>query len=251
MANRIATLRDWKSPVLDSQSRNSLIINCISCYDSHVLTDRNRCNPQIHGCDSNSITLKVLEYLGCREVERKNLRAREVLQNLFESSIPSDNLLRAIRLFNILCPTCNNLVKRDDGCVHVRITNYCNSFENVSAVFAPVALQDAKVIRVENKHQPYSSFRISVCRSSRPNRRISAKSGSSLNEPSILAIHPGFFAARSILLDCESLRRVTSFSNCSSRSSTVAIYISKESNKTRRSIVPCSSSKGKGRKDAI
>jgi hypothetical protein len=177
MANRIATLRDWKSPVLDSQSRNSLIINCISCYDSHVLTDRNRCNPQIHGCDSNSITL--------------------------------------------------------------------------SAVFAPVALQDAKVIRVENKHQPYSSFRISVCRSSRPNRRISAKSGSSLNEPSILAIHPGFFAERSILLDCESLRRVTSFSNCSSRSSTVAIYISQESNKTPRSTVPCSSSRGKGRKDAI
>src|SRR5690606_24661603 len=136
--------------------------------------------------------------------------------------------------------------------IYIRIADLCNSFENVTAGgFVPWTLQDTKMIRVENEHRLYSSFRISAFRSSRPSRRISAKSGSSLNEPSILEIQPGFFAARSILPDCESLRRFTSLSNRSSLSSTVAIRISHVSLKTLHLIVPCDTSKRKGRIDAI
>lgn len=251
MTSDNSTSRDGSGPVLKSQSRNTRVINCIASYNSHLLTNCDRCDSKIHRRYTNLCSPEIFKHLRSGETEWKNLRARKVLQNLFETGIACDDLLRIIRLFHKFCLTSNNLVKRDDRCEHVRIAGICNSLEHITAGIVPWTLQDTKVISVEDVHRPYSSFRISDCRSSRPSRRISAKSGSSLNEPSILDIQPGFLAARSILLDCESLRRFTSFSNRSSLSSTVAMRISQVSQKTLHPIVPCDRSKRKGRIDAI
>ena len=110
-----------RRPILDRNVGDTLKVNRVPSKQSHLICNCDGGDTQIHRRDSNLLCTKLGENFSGVRRKRQNLRTCKITQDVLKPPISSYRLLRFDGLFDVLGPTVDLFVKRNDRCIKQRL----------------------------------------------------------------------------------------------------------------------------------